>query len=244
MFSNPFFAWLVHLLTASTAVIGLLTLNAIALHHYILAFYLMGAAIFIDAIDGTLARFVNVKKYAAKIDGTLLDNIVDFINYVITPCFMLLSAPNMLHSAHRWILVGAIALASCYQFSQCDAKTEDHFFKGFPCYWNIVVFYLFIFSTSVLFNEIVLLILCILVFVPIKYVYPSRLDYLTTSAWLKRVMQVASILYGVSCLLIIYQYPKLSTINLAYSAGYIIFYLWFSIIRTLYPLIKEKTRKK
>ena len=32
-------------------------------------------------------------------------------------------------------------LASCYQFCRTDAKTDDHFFLGFPSYWNIVAFY-------------------------------------------------------------------------------------------------------
>ena len=39
-------------------------------------------------------------------------------------------------------VVAAIPLlASCYQFCRTDAKTDDHFFLGFPSYWNIVAFY-------------------------------------------------------------------------------------------------------
>jgi phosphatidylcholine synthase len=32
--------------------------------------------------------------------------------------------------------------ASAYGFCQLDAKTGDHFFLGFPSYWNILAFYL------------------------------------------------------------------------------------------------------
>ena len=31
-----------------------------------------------------------------------------------------------------------------YGFCRTDAKTADHFFTGFPSYWNIVAFYLYV----------------------------------------------------------------------------------------------------
>jgi phosphatidylcholine synthase len=235
-------AWAVHILTASTAIIGLLTLYKIHQHQFIHALWLMGLAIFIDGIDGTLARFFQVKKLVPKIDGALLDNIVDFLNYVITPCFFLLIQPDMLNSAYEWIVLIFVALSSTYQFTQSDAKTPDHFFKGFPCYWNIVIFYLFIFNTSAAFNAILLIILSIMVFVPIKYVYPSRLDYLSKEKWLKLTMIFASIIYGFVCFSLIWAYPSKPLVLLIYSAAYIIFYLSFSIFRTAVPLIKAKLK--
>ena len=114
-------------------------------------------------------------------DGALLDNIVDFLNYVITPCFFLLVKPDMLPQDILCTIISAITITSAYQFCQADAKTPDHFFKGFPCYWNIAVFYMYILNTSTTFNALLLSLFCILIFVPVKYVYPSRLDYLTDS---------------------------------------------------------------
>ena len=35
-------------------------------------------------------------------------------------------------------------LASAYGFSQVNAKTPDGFFLGFPSYWNIIAFYLYV----------------------------------------------------------------------------------------------------
>ena len=37
-----------------------------------------------------------------------------------------------------------MVLASSYQFCRVDAKTDDHFFLGFPSYWNIVAFYVYV----------------------------------------------------------------------------------------------------
>ena len=39
------------------------------------------------------------------------------------------------------VVAGLPLVASCYQFCRTDAKTDDHFFLGFPSYWNIVAFY-------------------------------------------------------------------------------------------------------
>ena len=65
-------------------------------------------------------------------------------------------------------------MASAYQFSQADAKTRDHFFKGFPSYWNILVFYLFMCATPAWVNLLFVWGFAISVFIPVKYVYPSR----------------------------------------------------------------------
>ncbi|KTD21149.1 phosphatidylcholine synthase [Legionella londiniensis] len=230
----------VHAFTASAAFVGLLTLLKIHQHEYVQALWLMALAVIIDAVDGTLARLVQVKKVMPKIDGTLLDNIVDYLNYVITPAFFLLVKPDMLPDASSLWIALAITITSAYQFCQADAKTPDHFFKGFPCYWNFAIFYMFIFNTSMWTNAWLLTILCVLIFIPVKYVYPSRLDYLTDSRRLKILMHLCSILYGISSALLLWNYPESHPIWLSISLGYIIMYLILSIYRTYSPMIIAK----
>ena len=230
----------VHAFTASAAFVGLLTLLKIHQHEYVQALWLMALAVIIDAVDGTLARLVQVKKVMPKIDGTLLDNIVDYLNYVITPAFFLLVKPDMLPDASSLWIALAITITSAYQFCQADAKTPDHFFKGFPCYWNFAIFYMFIFNTSMWTNAWLLTILCVLTFIPVKYVYPSRLDYLTDSRRLKILMHLCSILYGISSALLLWNYPESHPIWLSISLGYIIMYLILSIYRTYSPMIIAK----
>lgn len=233
-------AWSVHLFTASAAFFGILTLAKIYQHEYVFALWLMALTVFIDAVDGSMARFVRVKEVAPKLDGALLDNIVDYLNYVITPCFFLLVKPDMLPPDYAAWIVAAISITSAYQFCQDDAKTPDHFFKGFPCYWNIAVFYMFIFNTSMTVNSVLLLLFCVLIFVPVKYVYPSRLDYLTDSKTLKILMHCCSALYGVSSACLLIYYPNTSNIWLTVSLGYISMYLFLSFYRTYSPMIKAK----
>ena len=234
--SHYFVAWAVHAFTASAACFGLLTLVKIYQHDYVFALWFMAIAVVIDAVDGTFARLVRVKSILPGIDGALLDNIVDYLNYVITPCFFLYVKPGMVPSDWGILIILAIILTSAYQFCQADAKTPDHFFKGFPCYWNIAIFYMVIFNTATFSNAILLVLLCVLVFVPIKYVYPSRLDYLTPSKKLKIIMHTSSIIYGITSALILWSYPEVNPIYLALSLAYVIMYLTLSFYRTCCPL--------
>lgn len=233
-------AWSVHIFTASAACIGVFTLAKIHQHEYVFALWLMAITVFIDAVDGTLARLVRIKEVLPKIDGALLDNIVDYVNYVITPCFFLLVKPDMLPADLTIPLIAAITITSSYQFCQADAKTADHFFKGFPCYWNITIFYMFIFNTSPMANTLILAALSILIFVPVKYVYPSRLDYLTESKELKILMHCCSIIYGISSMCLLINYPETNNIWLSLSMAYVAMYLYLSFYRTYYPMIKAK----
>ncbi|MGL5742198.1 MAG: phosphatidylcholine synthase [Legionella sp.] len=233
-------AWSVHVFTASAACIGVFSLVKMSQHEYIFALWLMLITVAIDAIDGSFARLVKIKEILPKIDGALLDNIVDFLNYVITPSFFLLVKPGMLPPNYAVVLISAITITSAYQFCQSDAKTPDHFFKGFPCYWNIAIFYMFIFNTSATTNAIILAILSVLIFVPVKYVYPSRLDYLTESKLLKVLMHLCSAIYAVSSICILISYPNPNIIWLSLSLAYVAMYLILSFYRTYYPMIKAK----
>ncbi len=230
-YANKLAALGVHLFTASGAVVGLIAVNAIYQHQFVTAFWLMGLTIFIDAIDGTFARLFRVKKELPKVDGTLLDNIVDYFNYVMVPAFFLL-INGLLPEAWRLFGAGIIVLASAYQFCQIDAKTSDHFFKGFPSYWNIVVFYLFIWSAPPLINLAIIITLTLLIFVPIKYVYPSRLEYLSNNRFLCRTMLSVTILWGVATLALLWIYPKTNVFLTIATGTYMAIYFIISLYRT------------
>src|SRR5262249_40191358 len=123
--------------------------------------------------DGTLARAVRVKEVLPRVDGTRLDDVVDYSTYVIVPAFFLLQM-RLLPPGWDVAIVALIAIASGYGFSQTAAKTAHHFFTAFPSYWNIAAFYLYALRWSPAVNAAWLVALAIGVFVPIRYVYPSR----------------------------------------------------------------------
>ena len=78
-----------------------------------------------------------------------------------------------------WAVVSAILLSSAYGFCQTNAKTPDHYFLGFPSYWNLVVVLQYCFGMRPALNAaIIVALFAVLVFVPIKYIYPSRTELL------------------------------------------------------------------
>lgn len=231
--------WLVHAFTASGAFVGVLALLAIHQNHYLSALWFMCIAIIIDAVDGMFARMIQIKLAVPRIDGALLDNIVDFFNYTIVPSFFLLVTP-LLPEEWRYLCVLAIVMSSAYQFTQVDAKTSDHFFKGFPSYWNIAVFYLFFWQMSEWTNLIILFALAILSFVPIKYLYPSRLDYLAESNFPRLAMLFATICWGIATIGLLWIYPKSNDALVFVSMGYMILYVVISFYRTWSPLVKVR----
>jgi phosphatidylcholine synthase len=166
-------AWLTHLYTATGAALAFLSLAAIVSGNIRDAFVWLIAAVAVDASDGLLARAFRVHDRLPGIDGAHLDDIVDYLTFVFVPAFLLYHA-GRLPAGWGLAVVFAMLVASAIAFSKSDAKTADHFFTGFPSYWNIVAFYLYVFGTPAGVNAVVLLVLCLLVFVRIGYVYPSR----------------------------------------------------------------------
>ena len=167
-------AWLVHLYTASSAVLGVWGVVACFQGQFRLAMYLMMLTMVIDSTDGALARAANVKQRIPWFDGRRLDDICDYFTYVLLPaCFLI--AAQMLPSPY-WVALPV--LASAYGFCQDKAKTDDYFFLGWPSYWNVAVMYLYLMGSSPGVVLAWVVGLSAAIFVPMKYIYPSRTRFL------------------------------------------------------------------
>jgi phosphatidylcholine synthase len=126
--------------------------------------------LWIDSSDGTLARLADVRGRIPWFDGRRLDDIVDYFTYVLVPAIFLIQADLVPHPA--WVAVPV--LASAYGFSRTDAKTEDDFFLGFPSYWNVLAIYLHLLGIEAGAGLWIVLGFAAAVFVPLRYIYPSR----------------------------------------------------------------------
>ena len=163
----------VHLLTSLGIVCSLLAIIAVFEGNLNLTFLWLGVALFIDAIDGSLARKIGVSRFAPNINGLMMDSIVDFTNYILIPCLVLSTADYLLPSVE--VLLSAVILViSLFSYSRISVSDIDFRYVGFPVAWNIVVVYLFIFEMSQLANTLVILFFIVLKFVPLKYVHPFR----------------------------------------------------------------------
>ncbi|HWI16908.1 MAG TPA: CDP-alcohol phosphatidyltransferase family protein [Vicinamibacterales bacterium] len=169
----PILAWIAHLYTATGIVLALLATALTFAHNFRGAFIYLVLATIVDATDGWLARAARVKERLPGFDGALMDNIIDYQTYVFIPALIVWQA-NLVPAAFP--VCAAMLISSLYGFCRTDAKVEagDYYFTGFPSYWNIVVVYLYVGGLPPSVNAAILVALAVLVFVPIRYIYPSR----------------------------------------------------------------------
>lgn len=219
-------AWLVHLFTASGAVLAFLAARDIVELDYRRAFFWLYLQVCVDAVDGALARAARVQTHVPWFNGAKLDDIVDYLAYAFVPALFVWRS-QLVPEPWAVPVAAAILLSSAYGFNRDDAKSSDHFFIGFPSYWNIVVFYLSVLSLSALTSAFVLLGLAALVFVRIRCVYPSRTPFL------RPVTLALGVAWGVALLWLLWQYPqvdrRLVMASLIFPVYYAALSLWFTV---------------
>ncbi len=219
----------VHLFTATGAVWGFLTLLAIWEENFRLAIVYIIVAMFVDGFDGILARWFDVKTYAKWIDGGLMDNIIDYLNYVVVASLLLVRVPNLMPQGFEMIAAISILLTSAFQFSQVEAKTDEssYFFKGFPSVWNFLVLYMMLLGLNPWINFAALVICNVLIFVPVKYLYPTRNNRL------RRFTLGITYAYGALGVWGLLQYPDVPVWVAPASSVYVVYYAAMSFFPRL-----------
>ena len=209
--------WLVHAYTASGAVLALMAVLATFQDRYRDAFLLLAATTIVDATDGILARWARVKELTPAFDGARLDDIVDYLTFVFVPVLILIHAGD-LPAGWGIAVAAAMLLSSGYGFASLDAKTDDHYFTGFPSYWNIVALYLHAARTPPVFNAVLLVVLAVLVFVRIRYIYPSR------TPTLLRTTNLLGVVWGAMMAAVLFRLPEVPRSLLIASLFFPIYY--------------------
>lgn len=218
-------AWIAHLYTALGAGTALGATLAVIEGEYRVAFLWLALAVFIDTTDGVLARGLRVKERLPSFDGRRLDDIIDYLTYVFVPVLLVLHAGLLPSGSGVWVGV-AVLLASAYGFSSVEAKVRDgdYFFTGFPSYWNIVAVYLYVWRLPGELAAGLLLLLAFLVFVPIRYVYPSR------TVTLQGLTIALGVFWAACIVMAVWQLPDTSgpwlTISLVFPVYYTVLSLW------------------
>jgi phosphatidylcholine synthase len=233
-------AWAVHLYTAAGAAAGIVTLDLIGRSDLRAALIVMAMTLFIDSTDGPLARSLKVRERLPLFDGSLLDNVVDYLTYVAIPVFFMLRSGILPDNTAGLTVACFIMIASGYAFCRTDAKTADHYFRGFPSYWNLAAFYLFCLRLPLLANAALLSVLAIMEFLPIKFIYPNRTRPLR---WLTLPL---AFIWAVVTALMLPAAPSYNPLLLYTSLGFIGYYFVVSFALTLYkvaaPLTNERWR--
>jgi phosphatidylcholine synthase len=166
-------AFAVHVFTACGAALALMALIFAARHAWVPVFLLLGLALIVDGIDGTLARRLRVAEVLPNWSGDELDFVVDFVTYVFVPAYVIFESGLLPAAAAIPIGLGIVISGALY-FADRRMKTADNFFRGFPAVWNAVAFYLLLLKPSPWLAAGLIALLIVLTFVPFKFVHPVR----------------------------------------------------------------------
>jgi len=166
-------AFAVHIFTACGAALGLLALLAAVQHNWTLTFVFLGAALFVDGVDGSIARTLKVAERLPRWSGDTLDLVVDFITYVFVPAY-LVAIGGLVPQIGAVPLAILICISGALYFADRRMKTADNYFRGFPAVWNAPVFYLFLLRPDPWISAAAIVLLAILTFVPIPFLHPFR----------------------------------------------------------------------
>ncbi len=176
-------AFSVHIFTAFGGAVALLAMLEAVREHWAAMFQWLGVALVIDAVDGPIARRLNVKHIQPDWSGEVLDLVVDFVTYVFVPTYAIVSSGLLLPVAAPLLGIAIIVTSALY-FADLRMKADDNHFRGFPALWNAAAFYLFLLHWPPLLSTLLVAALVVLTFVPIHVLHPVRvvrLRWLTMS---------------------------------------------------------------
>ncbi len=169
--------FLVHVFTACGAACALLALLSAARADFVTMFVWLAVALFIDGVDGTLARRFRVAEILPRWSGDALDLVVDFTTYVFVPAFAL-AISGLLPQVAAALLAIAIVVTSALYFADEQMKTADNYFRGFPALWNAVAFHLFVLKLPPWIAAAAVAVLVVLTFMPLRVLHPFRVPHL------------------------------------------------------------------
>jgi phosphatidylcholine synthase len=166
-------AFAVHIFTAAGAAFALGAMIYAVRGEWAAMFICLGIALFIDGVDGAIARKVKVAEVLPRWSGDVLDLVVDFTTYVFVPAYAV-AASGLLPELFAVPAGIIIVVSGALYFADKNMKTGDNYFQGFPALWNIAAFYLFVLKPPPALCAAVIVVLAALSFMPFKFLHPMR----------------------------------------------------------------------
>jgi phosphatidylcholine synthase len=189
-------------------------------------FGLIVAAVLIDATDGPMARRWQVGRFAARIGGRTIDDIVDYLTFTFVPLLLVWRMGWLPDPAALWIIPALVA--SLFGFANEAAKDETGgFFLGFPSYWNVVAFYMGLFPAAYggWLNAAIVLALAALTVIPVRFIYPN----LAPHPW-RAIVLGGAVLWTIALIAMLPSYPRANPLLLWGSLAYPAFYTILSAV--------------
>jgi len=185
--------WAIHCFTGLGALCGMFGLMAVANGNKRETILWLMVAMVLDGVDGSAARAYAVHETIPRIDGNTLDLIIDYVTCIVIPVLFM----HRFHMLpHGWSLfIGSfVLLLSALWMSRTDQMTDDHFFNGFPCEWNMIVPTLFLLQSPRWLTAVACVLLALTQLTNWKFVHPMQvrrfrpLTVIVTVLWLVTVL--------------------------------------------------------
>jgi len=205
-------AFCVHIFTAMGAGFALLALLEAVREHWVAMFFWLGVALVVDAVDGPMARWLDVVRLQPNWSGDVLDLVVDFVTYVFVPAYAITASRLLLPLAAPLLGIG-IAVSGALYFADRRMKSPDNHFRGFPGLWNIAAFYLFLLRWPPVASSLAVLALIIATFLPFHVLHPVRV---VRRRWLTLTLMVVGSVLAVYALVMDFEveFPIIATLCL------------------------------
>jgi phosphatidylcholine synthase len=163
----------VHVLTAAGAAFALLALMAAVAEQWSVMLAWLGLALVVDAVDGPLARRLEVASRLPRWSGDTLDLVVDFATYVFVPAYAI-AASDLLPAGFGAAAGVLIVVTGALYFADRAMKTPDNYFRGFPALWNVAAFYLLLLRPGPGWTAASVAALAMMTFMPFPFIHPLR----------------------------------------------------------------------
>jgi phosphatidylcholine synthase len=212
-------AFSVHLFTAMGAGVALLALLEAVREHWANMFWWLGTALIMDAIDGPIARKLDVVRLQPNWSGEVLDLVVDFVTYVFVPGYAIAASGLLLPLAAPILGIGIVVSSALY-FADRRMKAPDNHFRGFPALWNAAAFYLFLLHLPPALSSLGVAVLIALTFAPFRVLHPVRVVRLR---WLTLWLMVAWAALAIYTLIFDFNVGMPIVVCLCVIAAYVVF---------------------
>jgi len=188
----------VHIFTALGGGVALIAMLEAVREHWANMFGWLGVALIVDAIDGPIARKLDVMRLQPNWSGEVLDLIVDFVTYVFVPAYAITASGMLLPLAAPLLGIGIVVSSALY-FADRRMKAADNHFRGFPALWNVAAFYLFLLRPPPALGTLGVAVLIALTFAPFHVLHPIRVVRLRwLTLWLLAAWAVLA-MYTLAC---------------------------------------------
>ena len=189
-------AWAVHGFTALGIVAAMLALRDVLTGHPDYAILWLLVTLLIDGIDGPIARALMVQDRVPRIDGFTLDLIIDYVTCVIVPATFMYEFRVVPQTNFGIAVLCVLVFTSAIWFARRDMMSDDHWFRGFPAAWNLLVPVMFLMQTRTAVGAVITLILSVLSLTNMPYPHIMRARYLQPLTVVFTVVLLGGIVLG------------------------------------------------